>query len=129
MNNSEWTATLADALAKRTEETDQRTKFLSQQQTDPKHGPWDAWGDSLARTASGGERCLVDTHTGRYIANIREYRSWRENRGYKRPKSGELELEWAYLLENAPERCRQIWSVESADEILLWDARTGTWLQ
>lgn len=127
MQSSEWADTLAAALTKKAEENDRRAQFVSHQAANPEVGPWDAWGGSICRTVCNGAPCLIVNATGVYLYTVDQYRRWRENSGYGYGKRDEICVEWAYLIAHAPERYRHIWSIESADEILLWDAHTGTW--
>lgn len=127
MQSSEWADTLASALTKKAEESDRRAQFLAHQASAPEVGAWDAWGGAICRTVCNGAPCLINNTNGQYIYNLDEYRRWRENSGYGYAKRDEISVEWAYLITNAPQRYRHIWSVESSDEVLLWDAHTGTW--
>lgn len=92
-------------------------------------GPWDAWGGRLSRYQSPRGYWLRDNDTGIFLDSVTAYRTWRVNCGHGYGRTHDIGVEWSYLIGGgAPEWDRRVWVVESSDELLIWDMRTGCWL-
>lgn len=133
MNSNEWGKILGGALEKTRQEREAYNQRMGELEAHKEamgnHGPWDAWDGRLCRWSGPQGIWLKDTETGQFLNSIGEYKAWRINIGAGWVVTQELAVEWSYLIgSGGKELDSRLWSIESDDEMLVWDMRTGCWL-